>query len=81
MCLAVPMKLIEIRPNGSGVGDVSGSRYDVDLSLIDNPANGDYVIVHAGFAIERLDEDEANTRLDLFSELAQLQTSESLATP
>ncbi len=70
MCLAIPMKLIRLRDNGSGVGDIDGTLHDVDLSLIESPAIDDYLIVHAGFAIERLDEDEANKRLQLFEDLA-----------
>lgn len=72
MCLAVPMQIMEITERGSGVADIDGSRYDVDLSLIENPAKGDFVIVHAGFAIEKLDEQEANERLKLFEEMARI---------
>jgi len=68
------MKLIELRDDGSAVGDVDGSRRLVDLSLVADPAPGEYVIVHAGFAIEKLDEQEANERLALFEELAQADT-------
>ena len=71
MCLAVPMNLLEVRENGSGIGNIDGSRYEVDLSLIEEPTVGDFVIVHAGFAIEKLDEKEANERLALFEELAE----------
>jgi hydrogenase expression/formation protein HypC len=70
MCLAIPMKLIRLRDDGTGVGDIDGTLHDVDLSLIESPAIDDYLIVHAGFAIERLDEDEANKRLQLFEDLA-----------
>ncbi len=70
MCLAVPMKLASVDETGVGVGDLDGSRHEVDLSLIEDPQTGDYVIVHAGFAIEKLDEEEANERLKLFDELA-----------
>jgi hydrogenase expression/formation protein HypC len=70
MCLAVPMRLNEIRADGLGVGDLDGSRHTVDLSLVENPAPGDYVIVHAGFAIEKLDRAEADARLALFQEWA-----------
>ena len=71
MCLAVPMlpeKLTE-RKN-TGMAALGGSRHEVDLSLIDNPQPGDYLIVHAGFAIEKLDTEEAEVRLRLFDELA-----------
>lgn len=70
MCLAVPMKLASVSETGVGVGDLDGSRHEVDLTLIEDPRIGDFVIVHAGFAIEKLDEDEANERLKLFDELA-----------
>jgi hydrogenase expression/formation protein HypC len=70
MCLAVPMKLASVDETGVGVGDLDGSRHEVDLSLIEEARTGDYVIVHAGFAIEKLDEDEANERLKLFDELS-----------
>ena len=70
MCLAVPMQITEIAESGLGVGDLDGSRHVVDLSLLDDPQTGDYVFVHAGYAIEKLDVAEANERLKLFEELA-----------
>ena len=76
MCLAVPMKIVELRSDGTGVVDLDGSRHEANLSLIDNPTLGDYVIVHAGFAIERLNEKEANEQLALFAEMAKGQGSE-----
>lgn len=73
MCLAVPMKLTELREEGTGVAELDGSRHDVDLSLIEDPRLGDFLIVHAGFAIEKLDRQEADERLALFEELAAIQ--------
>lgn len=70
MCLAVPMKLVERRADGTGVAELDGSRHDVDLTLVPDAAPGSYVIVHAGFAIERLDQVEADAALALFDELA-----------
>ena len=70
MCLAVPMKIMEVKED-SGILEMSGVTSEVNLSLIDTPQIGDYVIVHAGFAIERLDEEEAEKRLELFAELAK----------
>ncbi len=69
MCLAVPMEIVEISEDGNGVAALEGSRAQVNLSLIENPACGDYVIVHAGFAIEKLDREEADERLRMFEEL------------
>lgn len=70
MCLAVPMRVIAIPAEGRGVVDLDGIRYEVDLSLTDDVVVGDHVIVHAGFAIEKLDTDEADARLALFARLA-----------
>ena len=69
MCLAVPMKLVEVGESGGGIADLDGARYEVDLTLIEDAAIGDYVIVHAGYAIERLDKKEAQERLDLFEQM------------
>lgn len=73
MCLAVPMKITEVRPDGTGVAELDGSRHDVNLSLVPGSGVGTYVIVHAGFAIEKMNENEANTILALFDELAAMQ--------
>ena len=69
------MKIVAVEEGGAGIAELDGSRQQVDLSLIAAPRPGDYIIVHAGFAIERLDETEANARLDLFSELAETQAA------
>jgi len=70
MCLAVPMKIIEMQADGLAVAELSGSQTHVDLSLVNNVAIGDYVIVHAGFAIEKLNEEQAREQVALFAELA-----------
>ncbi|MBN2530575.1 MAG: HypC/HybG/HupF family hydrogenase formation chaperone [Deltaproteobacteria bacterium] len=70
MCLAVPMKLVEVNDANRGVSELNGTRYDVDLSLVPDAAVGDYLIVHAGFAIETLDAAEADERLKLFDGMA-----------
>ena len=58
MCLAIPLQLIEINGN-SAVGEAMGMRRDIRVDFIENPQIGDFVIVHAGFAIERLPEQQA----------------------
>ena len=70
MCLAMPMQLIRLADDGSGIADLDGIHYTVDLSLIEDPAVGDYIIVHAGFGIEKLNREEADERLQLFARLA-----------
>jgi len=69
MCLAVPMKVIEIKENTAKV-EVSGTQRVVGLDIIDPlPKVGDYVIVHAGFAINIIDEEEAQQIINDFQEL------------
>lgn len=75
MCLAVPMELVELTEDRRGVADLSGARYEVDLSLLEKAKKGDFVIVHAGFAIELLDAEEADARLQLFESMADSQPS------
>ncbi len=70
MCLAVPMKIIEIRGDNKGIVDFDGSRQMVDLSLVDDVNPGVYVIVHVGFAIETLDQESADATLALFDGMA-----------
>ena len=68
MCLGVPGK-IEKLTGTKGIISYGGAKREVDLSLIEDPQVGEYVIVHAGFAIEKLDEDEAKETLRLFEEI------------
>ncbi|HID95801.1 MAG TPA: HypC/HybG/HupF family hydrogenase formation chaperone [Candidatus Latescibacteria bacterium] len=68
MCLAIPIRIVE-RHGIVGIGEVGGVRRQVDLQLLDDVQIGDYVIVHAGFAIQKLDEEEAAETLSLLSEL------------
>lgn len=79
MCVAVPMVLVELLDDGRAVAELGGGRCDVDVSLLEAPAVGDHVIVHAGFAIERLDVAEAEERLALFAQLARAAAEEDAA--
>jgi hydrogenase expression/formation protein HypC len=72
MCLAIPMRLLEV--NGDvGLVEVGGVRRQADVSLVQPVTPGQYVIVHAGFAISVTDEDEAQKTLKLFEELSQAE--------
>ncbi len=66
MCLAVPMKIVEILENGKALVRQDDLETEVDLTLIQDPKIGDYVIIHAGYAIDLLDLQEAEERLKLF---------------
>lgn len=68
MCLAVPLKLVEIQGNDA-VGESMGMRRRLRVDFIEAPQIGDYVIVHAGFAIERLPEQQALEDLEAWEEL------------
>lgn len=70
MCLAVPIKLVEIK-NGFGIVEKDGIKRKVNISLLENPQIGDYLIVHAGFAISVVDEEEALNTLNLLKEIIQ----------
>ena len=64
------MKIVELRPDKVGVAELDGSRQEVNLSLVPDAGVGSYVIVHAGFAIERMNEHEADEILAVFAEMA-----------
>ena len=68
MCIAVPLEVVEIR------GDIALARFgestrEVHLDLLEGVSAGDYVLVHAGFAIEKLNKEEAEKTLSLFREI------------
>ena len=68
MCLAVPLQLVEIHGK-EAVGEALGLRRRVRVDFIPDPKVGDHVIVHAGFAIERLSEDQAREDLEAWEEV------------
>jgi hydrogenase expression/formation protein HypC len=72
MCLAVPAEVLELRENDMALTELGGVRKDVSLMLVDDVEAGDYVLVHAGFAIEKIDKVEAEKTLELFEEIAKL---------
>ena len=70
MCLAVPARVVAIDDDQMATVELSGVTRQVALDLVPETQVGDYVIVHVGFAIERLDEREARRTLSLLEELA-----------
>lgn len=71
MCLAIPSKIVKIENNMATI-DVDGVKRDASLLLLDEPKVGDYVIVHAGFAIHKIDEADALESLKLLREAVSL---------
>ena len=72
MCLAIPGKILKIDGN-SALVDFDGIKQNVIIALIQNPEVGNYVIVHAGYAIEQMDEKDALEAIEQWKELAQDQ--------
>ena len=69
MCLALPVKVVEVGPGDAAVVDLGGVRKEFSLALLDGVKVGDYVILHVGYALSKLDPAEAEKTLALFSEL------------
>ena len=68
MCLAVPAKVIEKKDMVATV-EVEGIRRDISLMLLPEANEGDYILMHAGFAIQVIDEEEANITTELLKEV------------
>jgi len=67
MCLAIPARVVELPEPDVAVIDVGGVRKRVSLALVDDVAVGDYVVVHVGYALTKLDAEQAARTLDLFA--------------
>jgi len=70
MCLAVPMKVMRI-DGSEAIVELGGVRKDINLGLLDNVKVGEYVIVHAGFAIQKVDGKEAEETIEILKEMAK----------
>jgi len=79
MCLGIPGQIVEIPDREAGLAtvDVSGVRRSVSVALVDEPeapiTEGDWVLVHVGFALARIDEEQARETLELLQRGAELQ--------
>jgi len=71
MCLAIPMKIVEIDGNNAIVA-AGGLRKKADMSLVTGAKIGDYVLVHAGFAIEKVKASEAKKTLDALKDIDEV---------
>jgi len=72
VCLAIPSKIIRIDENGLGTVDVDGVKREVSLLMIDKPEIGDYVIMHAGFALHKIDETVAMESLQILRDTLEI---------
>jgi hydrogenase expression/formation protein HypC len=71
MCLAIPVRVVELRSDEKAVVDLGGIRKEISLALVDDVRVDDYVILHVGYALARLDADEAERTLALFAAAAR----------
>jgi len=68
MCLAIPARVVDLPEPGVALVDVGGVQKRISLALVEDVACGDYVIVHVGYALARLDPEEAQRTLDTFAQ-------------
>jgi hydrogenase expression/formation protein HypC len=68
MCLAIPARVVDLPEVGTAVVDVGGVQKRISLALVDAVELGDYVIVHVGYALAKLDPGEAQRTLRIFAE-------------
>ncbi len=73
MCLAIPARVVEVAENDLAIVDLGGVRKDVSLALVEDVKVGDYVIVHVGYALTRLDPEEAEKTLALMAEAGLME--------
>lgn len=71
MCYAIPAKIVKIEGENADV-DIAGVKKEINVRFLEDPKVGDYVMVHAGFAIEKLDKQAAKQSLELIEEMARL---------
>ena len=73
MCLAIPARVVEVRPNQQAIIDLAGVRKEISTALLEAVQVGEYVIIHVGYAIGKIDADEARRTLEMFAELESAQ--------
>ncbi|MHA1805072.1 MAG: HypC/HybG/HupF family hydrogenase formation chaperone [Promethearchaeota archaeon] len=74
MCLAIPGKILEINPEKkTALVDFDGLKQEVIIALLQEPRVGNYVVVHAGYAIEQMNEEKAIEAIEQWKEIAKEQ--------
>jgi len=72
MCLAIPMKIIELVPPDNAIVEHKGISMEISLKLVEKAHVGDFVIVHTGFALDVVDAVEAESTLKIFQNIDEL---------
>lgn len=78
MCLAVPARIVEL-DGDKAVADAMGTRWNIRTTLVPDVRQGDIVLVHAGFAIATIDEQEAAKTWELFEQIAEMEAERQQA--
>lgn len=68
MCLAIPVRIVSLDPGQMATVEIEGIRKQVSVALIDDPQPGDYILLHVGYALHKLSEEEALRTLDMMAE-------------
>ena len=71
MCLAIPVRVVKVGAGDTAIVDLGGVQKEISIALLDDVSVGDYVILHVGYALSKLDPEEAEKTLALFAELNQ----------
>lgn len=77
MCLALPVKVVEVGAGETAMVDLGGVKKEISLALLDDVKVGDYVILHVGYALSKLDPEEAAKTLALFAEINETELAAS----
>lgn len=78
MCLAIPVRIEEITSDETALANIGGVRKEINIALIEDIQVGDYVILHVGYALNKIDPDEAEKTLQLFAELDESAKQEAM---
>ncbi len=73
MCLAIPVRVEKILADDTAIVDIGGVKKEISVALIEDLAVGDYVIMHVGYALNKIDPQEALKTLELFNEMDILE--------
>ncbi len=72
MCLAIPARIEQLIEGDSAIINLGGMRKEISLALVEDIVVGDYVIVHVGYALQKLDQEQAEHTLALFAEMSRM---------
>jgi hydrogenase expression/formation protein HypC len=79
MCLSIPSKVVKIDENNMATVDTMGVKREVTLDLIDEKVDvGDYVLIHVGFAMNKISQEEALESIKVYDEIVQKMKSEEI---